>query len=221
MEGYHVKVALYQDALAAAGYLRLGEPYAQKLAAFYVNLCFRGVYVLCGVVCVKGSAAEGKHPAAHGMDGEHHPLAEFVCKGAVFPLHGKAGGEEVFGLVAGGACGVQQSRAAGGGPAKAEALYGLILKAAGAQICITYSLALWRFQLGGEELLGEFAHQQEAFPALAALYFLGSFLLLNYVYAILAGKIAESLYVRAVLVLHYEADGRSGLAAAEAFEYTL
>ena len=72
-----------------------------------------------------------------------------------------------------------------------------------------------------EELLGIFRHQQKALPALAAHEFLRTFLLLDYLYVVLTRQKAQRLDIGAVLLLHDEAHGGAGLAAAEALVYPL
>ena len=185
VQGDHINVALNQDAFAAAGYFRLGKPYAQQLATFDVNLCLGGIYVFGGIVCVEGTAAESEHPSADGVDGEHHPFTEFVHHRAVFPLHGKAGGNQVFQLVTGFFCGIYEGSAAGRGPAEAEAADGVVFQAAAAQICIAHRAALGGGELLGKVFLGELAYQQKALTALPEGDFFCCLFFLNDVYLVL------------------------------------
>ena len=72
-----------------------------------------------------------------------------------------------------------------------------------------------------EELLGELRHQHQALGPLPGCDVLDGLFLLLDLYVILVGEILQSLHIGVMLVLHDEADGRPGLAAAETFEDAL
>lgn len=82
-------------------------------------------------------------------------------------------------------------------------------------------LPLARLQLFREELLGELAHNQQAFAPLAAGQHFGGFFLLHNLYIIALRDVTQRLDVRTVLVLHKEPHGRAGLPASEALVDTL
>ena len=108
MQHHQVHVPLHHYALVQLGYLALGEPYAEEDVAFGVDGGIGGVDVFGGIVAAEGSAAEGNHASAHRVDGEHHPLAELVREGAVFPLDSQTGVQQIFVFVAGLTGGLQQ-----------------------------------------------------------------------------------------------------------------
>ena len=85
---HHVHVALYQDASVRLGDLALGEVDAQQVAALDVDFRFRRVDVLGRVVRFERAAAIGDDTSAHGMDGKHHALAEFIDQLAIVLLNG-------------------------------------------------------------------------------------------------------------------------------------
>ena len=165
---------------------------------------------------MKGPAAESQHAPADRVNGEHHPLAELVHQTAVFTLYGKTGGEQVLGLVPCGHSGVYKGCAARRSPAEPETGDGGVLEPTLAEVLVAHGAPLRRFQLLCIKLLGELAHEQQALAPLPAGDFFRRLLLLDYVYLVLCGQIAESLDVAAVLVLHHETHGGTGLAAAKA-----
>ena len=216
---HHINVALNQYAPVEPGNLRLGKVDAEQVAALDVDFRFRGVHVLGGVVGAQGAAAVGNDSAAERMYWEHHPLAELVLYAAVFPLHGEPGAEEILELVAGGKGGIHQGSAAGRCPAQAEALHGGVFQSPAAEISLTQRAALLGGKLLTVEFLGELHHQEQALVVLAFGDFLSRLLLLDDFDIVFTGKIAQSLNVGAVLLLHHETYGRARFPAAETLVY--
>ena len=216
MQGDHIHVALHQDAFAAAGNFPLGEPDAQQVAALDVYFGLRRIDVLGRIVGVKRASAESQHTAAYRMDGEHHPLAEFVGYAAVFVLHGQPCGQKIFHFVARSSGGIHQRGLARRSPSQPETGDGSIFEASLAEIGKADGTSLRSLQLRGIELLGEFRHQKEALAALPLGNLIRALFLLNYFDMVLVGQPAEGLHIRAVLMLHHEAHCRARLAAAEA-----
>ena len=108
MHHHHIEIALDEYAAVLTRNLSLGVVYAQKVAALDVDVGLGRIDILGRVVGAKGSAAEGHHPSAHRVDGEHNPLAELVFQASVLRLHCKARIQDIFFLVTGGPCGIQQ-----------------------------------------------------------------------------------------------------------------
>ena len=212
----HVDIALDQDALVLTGYLRLGEPDAEQVAALDVDFRLRGVDVLRRIVRTQGTAAERHHPAADRVYGEHDALPELVGESAVVIAHRESGIHQVFRLVAGRDGGVGEDGTPSGGPSEAEFLYRGVLYAPRTEIRVADITPFPRSKLSVEEFLGIFRNQKQALLLLAAHEFLGILRLLDYLYVVLPREIAQGLGVGAVLLLHHEADGRPGLSAAEA-----
>ena len=164
---HHVHVALHQDAAVLPGDVALGEIDAQQVAALDVDLRLGRIDVFGRIVRAERAAAERDHAPAHRVDREHHALAELVRQRAVVVLHRQAGAQQVLILVAGGAGGVHQGRPPRRRPAQPPVLDRGILDAAGAEIGIAHGAAFAVLELVGEELPGEFRHQQQALAALA------------------------------------------------------
>ena len=112
-----------------------------QVPALDVDFRFRGVHVFGRVVGLEGSAAVGYHAPAHGVDGEHHPLAELVYERAVFLLDGQAGPHQVFVFVTGRAGGFHQGGFPRRGPAQAPLLNGGVLDAAAAVVLVAHGAA--------------------------------------------------------------------------------
>ena len=155
------------------------------------------------------------------MDREHHPLPELVAQRTVIIPDGQSGSLQVFILVAGLAGGIHQGGPPGGRPAETPLADRGVFDPAGTVVSQSDGLAFSRLELFGEEFPGELGHQQQALAALAPGDVLGGFLLLDDFDMIFAGQIAQGLHIRAMLLLHHEAYGRAGLAAAEALVYAL
>ena len=221
MQGHHVHVSLHQDALAAAGNLGLCEPDTQQVAALDVNLSFRRIDVFGRIVGMEGAAAEGKHAPAHGMDGEHHPLAELVGITAVVALYRQACGHDIFHLVARCKGRIDECRLARRRPAQAEACDGGILEPAFAEVGKAHRTSLGSLKLRGIELLRIFRHKQQALAALSAGNLFRTFLLFNNVDMIFGGQVAQGLDIGTMLMFHDEAYRRARLAAAETLVYPL
>ena len=218
---HHVHVALDQDAAALPRNLRFREIDAQQVAALGIDLRFRRIDIFRRIVGVQGASAEGDHTPADRMDGEHHPLAEFVREAAVLTLHDQAGRQQILRLITGGPRRIDERRLAGRRPAQAPLRDRRVLEAPVAVIGIAYVAAFAAFQLLCEEFGREFGGQQYALAALPARDLLGRFLLFLDLDVIFMRQIAQSLGIGEFLVLHQEADRRAGLAAAEAFENAL
>ena len=163
----HVDVALDEDALVLARNLALGEPDAKQGFALGIDFRFGRVDVLGGIVALERTSGECNHAPCERMDREHNPLAETVGERAVFVLYGQAGGDEVFGLIARLDRSVGEGRTAGGCPAESPFGDGLVFDAAGAVVRERDALALGGGELLVEELVGEFAHKQQALAPLA------------------------------------------------------
>ena len=214
---HNVHVALYQDASVCLGNFALGEVNAQQVTALDVNFRFRGVDVLGRVVCLERTAAVGNDASAHGVDGEHDPLAEFVHQRTVILLDGQAGGNQIFVFIPGCAGGIHQGGFPRGRPAQAPLPDGGVLNTAVPVIAVSHGLAFRALQLVREELAGKLAHGHEALAALAGGDLLGALFLFLHLYIILPGQVAQGFRVGHVLVFHHKTHRTAGFAAAEAF----
>ena len=218
VHGQDVQVAFHEVALVRAGDGGLGEIDAVQGAGFHVDLRLLGIHVLGdGLVGEQGASAEGDDAAAHRMDREHHPVVEAVVQGAVrVPLGAEARFQQVFVLVALLLRRFRERVLGFRGPSQAVLGDGLVLEAAGMEILDGDGAAFVRRELVLVEVEGELRDGEEALVPLARGDVLGRFLLLLHLDMVLAGEILEGLRVGELLVLHDEAHGRAGLAAAEA-----
>ncbi len=217
----HVGVTFHQDALVGLGDAVLGLEDAVERAALVVDLALRAVDIFGdALVGLQGTAAEGDYAAADGVDREHDPVEEAVVElAAPLPFQAKTGSHEVFFLVAGLQGGGGKSQRARGGVAQAELADGLVGEFALAEVTQADGLAHFAVpQHVGIELLGIFAHHQQALIAHAAGDLLGRLLFLHDFDVVLLGQVAQGFPVTEVLVLHQEGDGIAGLAAGEALE---
>ena len=198
------------------GYLALGEIDAEEDVALAVDFGIGRVDVLCRIVGLESTAAEGDGTSAHRLYREHHAFAELVAKGAVIAFHHESGIEQVLFFVSGCLRRLQEGILAGRGPSEPEFLYGFVFQTAGMVVGKAHVLSFAGLELVSKELLGEFAHEHQTFAALAAGKLFRGFLLLDDLYVIAFRNVAQGLHVGIMLVLHQEAYGGPGLPASEA-----
>ena len=147
---------------------------------------------------------------------------ETVRDAAVLGLDAKSRLDQILRLVAFGEGCVRKGRPSGRRPAEPEALYGLVIQPTGMQVGKTDITSLISMQQAvNEELLSELRYKHQTLRPLPCGNILDRLLLLLDLDMILVGQILQRLDIGIVLMLHDEADGRSGLAATEAFEDAL
>ena len=187
---YHIGIALHHVALVLPGDGIFGLIEAvQGRPALGIDYGFWRIDVLGGLLFRREDApAKGDDFAGERVDGEHHPLVVAVGEAAVVVLGAEAGFHQIFLLIA-----ILQGEfgkdvEAGRGISQAEFLYGVVGKAAVAEVAQADHPAAFRVPEDILiELLRRLVHNHQALAAHARLRLFRSFFFLNDLDAVFVG----------------------------------